>query len=158
MYIYNIFSQLYKMYYSVGVLLVPDAPVVPPGNQVVTATLGTTETLTCNVDANPEPSYVWTFGVTQVGTGRTLDLVNVTADNDGEYVCTATNTEGEGTLIITVNAITGGGKDGEKERGSMCVPSEVREEEEMAFNVASTQCRSFCDKLVGGGGEENISV
>lgn len=60
----------------------------------MTAVRGTKAELHCPVYGHPKPDIVWRFGESEqiLGSGETFIIENVDDQNDGVYICTATNT------------------------------------------------------------------
>ncbi|KAK3107564.1 hypothetical protein FSP39_017383 [Pinctada imbricata] len=84
------------------------APVATSSAVSINAATGSTQTLTCAVEANPGVTYQWTRNSQVVGTNsRTYSKTFGTGDF-GDYICTATNTLGTATVTFTVSQSSAG--------------------------------------------------
>ncbi|XP_049878338.1 hemicentin-1-like [Pectinophora gossypiella] len=95
---------------TVNVLVAPY--IKTPEKKTVTAKLGSTVTLTCNVlFGNPVPSTKWEFKPPNTTTSvlsrgnstSALHLTNITKQNEGSYICIADNDVGSDTVRIYLN-------------------------------------------------------
>ncbi|XP_062602997.1 hemicentin-1-like isoform X5 [Saccostrea cucullata] len=75
--------------------------------KIVTATVDTAVTLSCNVDANPTASFQWYRNSQLVGSQQTYTFTFSGTDTQGVYTCRATNSVGSQDLQFTVSQGTG---------------------------------------------------
>ncbi|XP_021370011.1 hemicentin-1-like [Mizuhopecten yessoensis] len=81
----------------------PQNTVVSPSS--LTRDEGQTISATCTSDASPNPTFAWVKVSTnqQYGTSNTLTISSIDRGHDGDYRCTATNSQGSDTATMTVN-------------------------------------------------------
>lgn len=84
---------------------VPPTITVPPGDTVVKED-GRVE-FRCIAIGIPDPTIVWTLDETVVGTGPTLVVDAVSEDDEGVYVCGASNGNGEAASAAATLTIYG---------------------------------------------------
>ena len=65
---------------------------------------GDNVTLTCSATGDPPLTYQWTMqdSTALLSTDMTLELMNITEDQFGTYICNVTNALGEGASNVTI--------------------------------------------------------
>ena len=71
--------------------LTPSVSVSPSGEIIE----GSSVTLTCSSDANPEAKYTWYNGTDVISGGRQLVFSSIQSSDSGEYYCTAESRMGK---------------------------------------------------------------
>ena len=93
-------ESLPTLYYETHFVALPDVTV----GDVDGALPGDNVTLTCSATGDIPLSYQWTMqnSTAILSTDMTLELMNITEDQFGTYICSVTNALGEGTSNVTI--------------------------------------------------------
>ncbi|XP_069115360.1 carcinoembryonic antigen-related cell adhesion molecule 5-like [Argopecten irradians] len=97
-------SSPYSNSVQVVLYTIPTSGTISPSN--VTVELGESFTVTCSAVASPVTntlSYSWQFGGNEISTNPVLTVTNVQKDDDGVYLCTATNSFGSTSATVTAD-------------------------------------------------------
>ncbi|XP_043940516.1 intercellular adhesion molecule 5-like [Protopterus annectens] len=86
-----------------GILNVLYAPVINKTVTMITAVINSSASLTCQATGNPSPRITWARDENEVAAAASLILNDVSKNDSGMYQCTATNSQGEDSHMMSLD-------------------------------------------------------